>query len=92
MTNLLNSIKLLILVLWTSNLIFVPKEVESRIMLSTLHRDYGLIYGHPHGFGSKVDEDLKEEADLPQPLNFDGKLDSKEYKCILFISFYHGDV
>ena len=86
MTNLSNSIKLLVFVLWSSNLIFLPKVVESRVMYGTLYRDYGLVYGHPHRFDVTVDEDLKEEADLPQPLNFDGKLDSKKYKYVLFIS------
>ena len=73
MTNFFHSIKLLILVLWISNFIFQPKLVESRVMHGTLYRDYGLVYGHPHRFDLIVDEDLKEEADLPQPLNFDGK-------------------
>ena len=85
MTNLFHSIRLLILVLWISNFIFQPKLVESRVMYGTLYRDYGLVYGHPHRFDLIVDEDLKEEADLPQPLNFDGKLDSKEYKYVLFL-------
>ena len=72
-----NSFKLLVFVLWTSNLIFQPKVVESRVLHGTLYRDYdyGLVYGHPHRFNLIVDEDLKEEADLPQPLNFDGKFD-----------------
>ena len=87
MTKLLNSIKLLVFLLWTSNLIFLPKVVESRVMYGTLYRDYGLVYGHPHQFDLIVDEDLKKGADLPQPLNFDGKLDSKEYK-FLFISTF----
>ena len=87
MTQLLNSIKLLVFLLWTSNLIFLPKVVESRVRYGTLYREYGLVYGHPHQFDVTVDEDLKEEADLPQPLNFDGKLDSKEYK-FLFISTF----
>ena len=86
MTKLFNSIKLLVFALWTSNLIFLPRVVENRVMHGTLYRDYGLVYGHPHRFDVIVDEDLKEEADLPQTLNFDGKLDSKEYKYVLFIS------
>ena len=86
MTKLLISIKLLVFVLWTSNLIFLPKGVETRVMYGTLYRDYGLVYGYPHQFDFIVDEDLKKEADLPQPLNFDGKLDSKEYTYILFTS------
>ena len=70
-----NSIKLLVFVLWTSNLIFQPKVVESRVLYGTIYRDYvdyDLVYGHPGRF-QMVDEDLKEDADLPQPLNFDGK-------------------
>ena len=85
MTKLLISIKLLVFVLWTSNLIFLPKGVETRVMYGTLYRDYGLVYGYPHQFDFIVDEDLKKEADLPQPLNFDGKLDSKEFKYVLFL-------
>ena len=72
-----NSFKLLVFVLWTSNLIFQPKVVESRVLYGTIYRDYGLFYGHPHRFDLMVDEDLKEESDLPQPLNFDG-----EYKRV----------
>ena len=79
MTKLLNSIKLLVFVLWTSNLIFQPKVVESRVRYSALYKDYGQVHGDPHRFDVTVDEDLKEEADLPQTLNFDGKLYSKEY-------------
>ena len=71
MTKSFQSIKLLILVPWISNLIFL-----SKVMYGNLYRDYGLVYGHPHQFDLIVDEDLKEEADLPQPLNFDGKLES----------------
>ena len=69
-----NSIKLLVFVLWTSNLIFQPKVVESRVLYGTIYRDYD----YPHRLDSMVDEDLKEEADLSQTLNFEGKLDSKE--------------
>ena len=31
-------------------------------------------------------EDMNEVADVRQPLNFDGKLDSKDYKYVLSIS------
>ena len=75
MAKLIHSIKLLIFVLWTSNLIFLPKVVESRVMHGTLSKGYGLVYGHPHQIDLIVVEDSKEEADLLQPLNFDGKLD-----------------
>jgi hypothetical protein len=80
MTNLFNSTKLLVFVLWTSNLIFLPKVVESRVLYGTLFRDYGLDDGHPHRFELIVDEDFKEEADSLQPLTFDGK------RCSKFIS------
>ena len=78
MTKLFHSIKLSILVTWISNLIFLPKFVET---YGTLYRDFGLVYGHPHQIDLIVDENLKEETDLSQPLNFDGKLDSAFPNC-----------
>ena len=81
MTKSFHSTQLLILIPWISNLIFLPKVVKSRVMYGNLYRDYGLLYGHPHQIDLIVDENLKEETDLSQPLNFDGKLDSAFPNC-----------
>ena len=81
MTKSFHSTQLLILIPWISNLIFLPKVVENKVMYGNLYRDYGLVYGHPHRIGLVVDEDLKKEADLSQPLNFDGKLESVFPNC-----------
>ena len=73
MRQFFHSLKVLLFVLWTSSLIFLPKGIESRAVYGTLYRDFD----DPHQFDLLV-EDMKhqpQQPDLIQSLNFDGKLD-----------------
>ena len=105
MTNTFYSIKLLVFVLWSCNFIFLPNVVESRVLYGGMYGTLFRSYVHPNQFNGTLlgayfqpnqfdltMEDMNEGVDVRQPLNFDGKLDSKYHfsQKACFLIFFEG--